>query len=167
MVNSEVLSKLYGSLLFNKENIPFEIKSETINFLNEDYNIYVITIIVDPNRYHRIGDSYDPNYTELIDNMEETLYELSSYVGGDLQLEIKFKQLEPRFLDKLSDVIQDGVKKFNLSDKYINFDVDYGYEKDFFLTIRFKTIDKEDAKKFQEYLYEDQGLDNIFITISH
>jgi hypothetical protein len=99
--------------------------------------------------------------------MEETLYELSSYVGGDLQLEIKFKQLEPRFLDKLSDVIQDGVKKFNLSDKYINFDVDYGYEKDFFLTIRFKTIDKEDAKKFQEYLYEDQGLDNIFITISH
>jgi hypothetical protein len=69
----------------------------------------VITIIVDPNRYHRIGDSYDPNYTELIDNMEETLYELSSYVGGDLQLEIKFKQLEPRFLDKLSDVIQDGV----------------------------------------------------------
>ena len=65
MVSKQVIEKLLGSLIFEPNGVDFNVRDTTSQ--NAELKYYTIDVYVDPNRFHMIGDDYDPRYTKFMD----------------------------------------------------------------------------------------------------
>jgi hypothetical protein len=114
MASKQVIEKLLGSLLFEPNGVKFEVKDSSSS--NSEFKSYLIDVYVDPNRFHRIGDDYDPQYSKFINELDDNVYETLKYVGGDdIDYSIQFKHLDPKFKKKLDDILRSLFKKIDVS----------------------------------------------------
>lgn len=113
MATKQVIEKLLGSLLFKPNGVKFEVRD--MSFSDSESKSYSIDVYVDPNRLHRIGDDYDPQYANFMEELEDNISETLKYVGGDdLIYGIRLKYMDPKFKKKLDDKLRSVFKKIEV-----------------------------------------------------
>ena len=81
MASKQVIEKLLGSLLFKPNGVDFDVRDMSSS--DSEFKSYLIDVYVDPNRFHRIGDDYDPQYAKFMNELDDNVYETLKYVSGD------------------------------------------------------------------------------------
>jgi len=160
MASKQVIEKLLGSLLFEPNGVKFELKDSRLS--NSEFESYLMEVYVDPNRFHRIGDDYDPQYSKFMNELDDNVYETLKYVGGDdIDYKIRFKHLDPKFKKKLDDILRSLFKKIELLGKPIyetyKFETRVGFSPELKVILFFDDVTPEIKQKVLEPLYTDLG----------
>lgn len=99
------LTKLLKNLIFKDFDLDFNIK------VKEDTygEMYVLTITLDPEVMCMSGDDYNPESTQFLYDLEDTIHRVLPYVGlDDSNLLLKFQYInEDEFSNKLLGMINE------------------------------------------------------------
>jgi hypothetical protein len=160
MASKQVIEKLLGSLLFEPNGVKFDVKDSSSS--NSEFKSYLIDVYVDPNRFHRIGDDYDPQYSKFMNELDDNVYETLKYVGGDdIDYSIQFKHLDPKFKKKLDDILRSLFKKIEFLGKptyeTYNFETRVGLNPELKVILFFDDVTPEIKEKVLMRLYTDLG----------
>lgn len=160
MVSKQVIEKLLGSLIFEPNGVDFDVRDTTSP--NAESKYYTIDVYVDPNRYHRIGEDYDPRYAMFMEELDDNIDQTLKYVGGDdIIYKIQLKHLDPKFKKKLDDILRSSLKKIELlgKPKYetYEFETRVGYSPELQVRLFFDDITPELKQKVWEHLLTESG----------
>ena len=160
MVSKQVIEKLLGSLIFEPNGVDFDVRDTTSP--NAELKYYTIDVYVDPNRFHSIGDDYDPRYAKFMDELDDDIDQTLKYVGGDeIIYKIQLKHLDPKFKKKLDDILRSSLKKIELLGKpryeTYEFETRVGYSPELQVRLFFDDVTPEIKEKVLKHLYKDLG----------
>lgn len=156
MASKQVIEKLLGSLLFKPNGVDFDVRDMSSS--DSEFKSYLIDVYVDPNRFHRIGDDYDPQYAKFMNDIDDNVYETLKYVSGDdINYEIMLKHLDPKFKKKLDDILRSLFKKIEFLGKpryeTYKFETRVGLSPELQVRLFFDDVTPEIKQKVLMHLY--------------
>ena len=161
MANSSALKKVLGSLVFNKMDIPFDV--EELKTGSPDFQIFLVKIKIDPNRYHIIGDKYDPSYQSFIDYFQDETDNTTKYLGEDINLDYEYSFVEPRFKEVLSKKIERALSSVGRLENYKGFELVYEQNRpETQVLIKYGNISGYLKDLLLQTIYEDKDLDDFY-----
>jgi hypothetical protein len=161
MANSSALKKVLGSLVFNKMDIPFDV--EELKTGSPDYQVFLVKIKIDPNRYHMIGDKYDPSYQNFIDYFQDETDEATKYLGEDISLDYEYTFFEPRFKEILSKKIESALSSVGRLKNYRGFELVYEQNRPGTqVVIKYENISGYLKDLLLQAIYQDEDLDDFY-----
>jgi hypothetical protein len=164
MANSSAVQKVLGTLVFNPMDVPFEV--EELKTGSPDFQIFLIKVKIDPNRYHIIGDKYDYKYARFIDYLQDEAENNVKYVGEDVNLDYEYTFFEPRFVETLSKKIERAISSAGRLENYKGFELVYEQNRpDTQVVIKYENISGYLKDLLLQAIYEDEDLDDFYFFI--
>jgi hypothetical protein len=161
MANSSAVQKVLGTLVFNPMDVPFEV--EELKTGSPDFQIFLIKVKIDPNRYHIIGDKYDYKYVRFIDYLQDEVDDNVKYVGEDVNLDYEYTFFEPRFVETLSKKIEKAISSAGRLENYKGFELVYEQNRPATqVLIKYENISGYLKDLLLQTIYDDEDLDDFY-----
>jgi hypothetical protein len=161
MANSSAVQKVLGTLVFNPMDVPFEV--EELKTGSPDFQIFLIKVKIDPNRYHIIGDKYDYKYVRFIDYLQDEVDDNVKYVGEDVNLDYEYTFFEPRFVETLSKKIEKALSSAGRLENYKGFELVYEQNRpETQVLIKYENISGYLKDLLLQTIHDDKDLDDFY-----